>query len=94
MPPFVFLIPLVMTLVALYFFTKARDEMRYLSGSIAGLCFFISISLAPWEALLVFLIPALVITGRGIQKGDYQFHLQNIQKMNEKKNKKKKKRRR
>ena len=93
MPPFLFLIPLTMTLVALYLFTKARDEMRYLAGSIAGLCFFISISLAPWEALLVFLIPALVITGRGIQKGDYQFHIQNIQKMNEKKNKKKKRRR-
>ena len=94
MPPFVFLIPLVMTLVALYLFTKARDEMRYLSGSVAGLCFAISISLAPWEALLIFLIPALVITGKGIQKGDYNFHLQSIQKEKDRKNKKKKKRRR
>lgn len=93
MASFVFLIPLVMTLVALYLFTKARDEMRYLSASVAGLCFAISVSLAPWEALLLFLIPAVIITGKGIQKGDYQFHLQNIQKLNEKKNKKKRRRR-
>ncbi len=91
---FGFLIPLIMTLVALYFFTKLRDELRYLSASVAGICFAISVSIAPWEALLLFLIPALVITGKGIQKGDYQFHLQSIQKENEKKNKKKKKRRR
>ncbi|WP_063800729.1 hypothetical protein [Mastigocoleus testarum] len=91
---FVFLIPLVMTLVALYFFTKFRDELRYLSGSIAGICFAVSVSLAPWEALLLFLIPALVITGKGIQKGDYKFHLQSIQKENERKNKKKRKKRR
>lgn len=91
---FVFLIPLVMTLVALYLFTKSQNEMRYVWASTAGLCLFISISLAPWEILLVFLIPAVIITGKGVQKSDYQFHLQNIQKNNQNRNKKKRKVRR
>lgn len=91
---FVFLIPLLMTFVALYFFIKFQDELRYLFGAIAGVFAAISVSLAPWEALAILLIAAIVITGKGIQKGDYQFHLQNIQKDNEKKNAKKKKRRR
>ncbi|MDJ0773172.1 MAG: hypothetical protein QNJ49_07045 [Mastigocoleus sp. MO_167.B18] len=82
-----------MTLVALYLFTKAQNEMRYVWASVGGLCLFISISLAPWEVLLVFLIPAVVITGKGVQKSDYQFHLQNIQRNNEKNQKKKRRRR-
>ena len=90
---FVFLIPLVMTLVALYLFTKSQNEMRYVWASVAGLCFFISISLAPWEVLLIFLIPAVVIIGKGVQKSDYQYHLQNIQKNNQNKKKKNKRRR-
>ena len=90
---FIFLIPLVMTLIALYLFTKAYNEMRYVWASFAGFCLFISITLAPWEVLLVFLIPAVIIIGKGVQKSDYQFHLQNIQKNNEK-NKKKQRRRR
>ena len=91
---FVFLIPLVMTLVALYLFTKSYNEMRYVWASVAGLCMVISISLAPWEVLLIFLIPAVLIIGKGVQKSDYQYHLQNIQRNNENKNKKKKKKRR
>ena len=67
--------------------------MHYVWASIAGLCFFISISLAPWEVLLVFLIPAVLIIGKGVQKSDYQFHLQNIQKNNGNKRKKNRKRR-
>lgn len=71
-----FLIPLFAGLVSGYIFKKSTDEIGYLPGAFAIVCFLISLVLAPWEIQLLLLVFVLFITQKLLQKNEYKIKCQ------------------
>ncbi|MGB3760960.1 MAG: hypothetical protein WBA07_32075 [Rivularia sp. (in: cyanobacteria)] len=70
--PLFFLIPLSICVITGYIYNRCSDEVGYLVGLFAIICFILSLILAPWEIQVSLLVVVLITTKKLLQRNEYK----------------------
>ena len=65
--PWLFLVPLTAGAVCTYISQKSSDDITYLTATIAVVCLFLSLVLAPWQIQVGILVLTVLFVGKALQ---------------------------